>query len=310
MNKWIYLVFSTNTLIPENNDRKGYAGLKHVEEGYLYPLIKIGNILCRKIVLPYPRLCLSRKHNNYRKITCTNWNDYIDITPYNIDSNPPFEINDDYSIKTSYSYKYFNSNTDINVLKNHYDIDILILSNYNNPDINLEVSSYLHYPNKGYSNMFDISSSLKTYANDILTKYELYNYIFIHIRRGDTLYGGYAHITNGTHKYTTPAYIYSYIKEVEKREKLNTNYKIVVATNETSPAYIINLKQLFTDGVYDNRLYIESDIIKELPTDITNNNYKIYQIMNHIANKSCINIITLKLRIGNKYAYRLSEQFT
>ena len=60
-----------------------------------------------------------------------------------------------------------------------------------------------------------------------------------------------ADITNGTHKYTTPAYIYSYIKEVEKREKLNTNYKIVVATNETSPAYIINLKQLFTDGVYN-----------------------------------------------------------
>jgi len=51
--------------------------------------------------------------------------------------------------------------------------------------------------------------------------------------------------------------------------------------------------------IYHNnkKLYLESDIFKELPDNILNDNYKLYLILNELASLAQINIGTQRLRL-------------
>ena len=52
---WITLVFSENNQIPSDDElQNGVAGLRHVEYGFLKPLLILGQLLNRKVVLPPP----------------------------------------------------------------------------------------------------------------------------------------------------------------------------------------------------------------------------------------------------------------
>jgi hypothetical protein len=294
--KWITLTFSDKTLIPEKKVIGG-GGLRH-NEAYLVNLYKIGKYLNRKIVLPPPQYSLELMHNKGKCIPENiKWSDYFNLSPLNnIDFNSPFEFTSNGSIytNTNNSIKYFRSNININDINK--EVDIVVLVSYNNPEYNLKQFSGIPPIDNIYIKLHP-SQLIKNIVNKLLTDFTK-KYTFIHIRRGDFLNNKVLAPPHGTHPYTTTEFIGEFIKKTSDIDKV-----IIVSTNEKDNEYKINLKINLPDKI----LIFENTFTEKLSENIKNDNYMIYQIMDEIARRSNINIITHGLKLGNTYKYRLAD---
>ena len=312
---WITLVFSENNQIPSDDEfQNGVAGLRHVEYGFLKPLLILGQLLNRKVVLPPPCLALWGEHNNKQQVSIKrNWDDYFDLSSFNmIDKNPPF-IFDNKGRPSGYNnktIKYYDTNVNFNNIRNN--IDIIVLSSYTDIKRNLYNYSYIKLPNNNifntypFKNRFNTSPLIKSIVDKILLKYKNIGYTFIHIRRGDFLYNKALAPPNGTITYTSPEYISKFI------EKINSSIGpiIIISTNEKDNEYKNNIKCLLPHKT----ILFEEDLINDTITHepithepITHDNYMIYQIMDEIARNSKVNIITTELKLGNTITYRLAD---
>ena len=307
--KWLTLTFSKNKLIPDDNEEQiGQAGMRHCEFLFILPLLAFGNYLKRKVVLPPPWLCLEERHNDGKEIPKNiKWSDYYDLTQFkHIDLNPPLTFATNGRIISNRYRRYYNSQISLdNIDKN---IDIAIISNFNIPKENIhswdpifttsaKLNLYKNYLKSIKSEYIRCSEKIKSIIDNILQKH-ITDYTFIHIRRGDLLHRGDMVPPIGTISYTEPDFIASFIKN--HNDIGNT---IIIATNEQDITYKNKLTKLLSDKI----VIYEEDIIKLLAIDIKSNNYFIYQIMHELACRSKINIVTVKLRLGNRIDYNLSK---
>lgn len=302
---WITIAFSYNTKIPRDDEViNGIAGLRHIEIGFLKPLLIIGDLLKRKVVLPLPCFALETSHNNFERVK-HKWDDYFDLSMFNvIDKNPPF-VFDNKGRPTEYNNKtieYYNTDVNINELNNN--IDIIVLSSYTDITRNKYSSSHIpipiNYRELLLSKRFNVSSYIKTLTDEILLKNKIIDYTFIHIRRGDFLYNKVLAPPFGTHTYTSPEYISKFIKKIN----FNIGNIIIIATNEKSIEYKNNIKKLIP---YKTIIYEENLIDDILVNTIINDNYMKYQIMDEIAKRSKVNIITTELKLGDWFNYSLAN---
>jgi hypothetical protein len=130
-NKYLTVTFSDKTLIP-NNHLKGIAGMRHIQI-LLQEIICLGVKLNRKVILPPPWITLSESHNNDIPISKNKkWSDYFEWTQFHpyIETKPIITFNNNYSINTNLSYKYFDPSItkpkDIDS-----DVDLIIYSFWN-----------------------------------------------------------------------------------------------------------------------------------------------------------------------------------
>ena len=310
-NKWLVNIFSDKTRIPpENQEFRGIAGLTHIIEGYLSTLPVIAKVLNRNVVFTPPYISLCNSHNNNKFVDSDNtWDDYIDMNIIdNYDRNPPFTFKDNGDIQTELSYIYYDGNIDINSIDNN--IQIIILSTYNNPSINLEHWHYINIPQNldikysKYNNLkheFSISLKLKHNVNNIISTFKLNKYIFVHIRRGDVLYESNYAPSFGTYVYTSPKYI------IKTLNRYPTNFDIIISTNEGCSIYKNKLATLLNKLVRNSHrnFYFEDDLFNNLPSNVIHDNYKKFQILHELAKLSTINIGTQRLRLGTTIDFKL-----
>lgn len=312
--KYLVLIFSDNIGNPSKDfTKRGVAGLLHCVNVFLKPLIRIGTILNRKVVFPLPWICLSISHNKKNELDKTlNWDSFYNLEDIKnlIDLNPPFSFGDNGSIVTNYSINFYPSNINLSLINN--EIDILALVNLTNIDYNLKIFSgvtatkkwnLLSKTEKDSINIiklykFKISNDLKVKAQEIINKIKLKNFVFIHIRRGDFLDNKILAPPDGTRPYTSVEVVSEYIKQNYDKDR-----QIIIATNERKyNEYTDKLKELV-----DNNLIFEYDFYKVIDQKYIENNYFFYLILSEIANNAEINVITVKLKIGDKYHDSLEE---
>ena len=303
-NKYLTLTFSQNSLIPiegiELPNETG--GLIHNQENYFNQLPILAKALNRVAVLPPPWLCLEKFHNNNKRVNKEDtWDDYFD-TKYinNITTTYPFTFNDSGKIISNLTIKYYDITTPLK--KFDKNIDIIVLTNFNNKLTGNTTYSFITIPkniNIKVNINYVLSDYLKNFSKYIINKFNLTNYAFIHIRRGDTLYNKIYAPPDGTVKYTEPNYIKRFVT------KFINNKNIVISTNEKDDKY----KQQLIKLLNNKYIFWEDDFIQEMPYNIKENNYKIFLIMDYLAYKSNKNIITTKLRLGNKFDFSLMKNY-
>lgn len=300
--KWLALTFSENTLIPEKGIVfNGAGGLEHNKQGYLSTLPIIAKQLNRKAVLPPPWLSLEITHNNGNRVDKNDtWSDYYDTDFFkNIDFNPPLIFEDNGSILSKKSIKYYDITTPLKDFDKN--IDIIVLTNFNNPKTGNFSYSYLPIRKLfKISFKFVISKLLKKICDNLIKEFDLQNYTFIHLRRGDTLDNESYAPPRGTRQYTDPNYV---AKFLNKFSKDNT---IVIATNEKDSIY----KEKLISLLPEKNLIWEENLQSKISINIVKNNYKMYQIMSELANRSNCNIITSRLRLGKKINYSLMKKYS
>jgi len=293
--KYITLTFSRKGNLIPNENQNGIAGLRHVEHGFLIPLINIGYKTNRKVILPPPWLCLLDKHNNNKKIDKTsNWNEYYDIgNNYKDDSVLTF--NDNGSITTNKSVIYLSA---IGIRNNTLDLtrfnqDLIVLTNATVPNFPF----YTEIPfNNTLNIVFKPSYLIKNCVRNILIRNNLVenSYTFIHLRRGDMLDNHSLIPPKGSRPFTNPHCIAYFLKN-------NTaNLNIIISTNEKDVEYKKAIRKLLND----RNIFFEEELFSNLPDY---NNYIIYQICDELANQSKINVVTHNLKLGKKMDYRLSD---
>ena len=219
--------------------------------------------------------------------------DYFEWTDYSeyIETQPIITFNDNYSINTNLSYKYFDPS--VTKPENIDDnIDLIIYSFWNNPKTGMKKFDKFNYDDNT-TNFWDyhlikVSKVIKQKAHEILNKLNLNSYVFLHIRRGDFLHNKQLAPPVGTIAYTSPKYISEFIN------KKNINYTIIISSNEKDSTYYEELKRLKI-----NKLIFEDELFKDL--DNTYDNYQKYEILNEIANRSRINIYTTQPKLGMKH---------
>ena len=215
----------------------------------------------------------------------------------NLEINPPFSFSDNGDILTELSIAYYPSNTPMH--KMNKDVDIIALVNYNDDISGLKIDSHLR-PSLithlliSYNirmNRYSTSDILKKYATQIISKFKLKDFTFIHIRRGDFLDHHYLAPPKGTRPYTTPEFVSNFIK------KHVTNKTIIIATNEKDQNY----KKKLVEFLDNYKIIFEEELLNHLPTNILNDNYCVYLILHEIAKQSRINIGTCGYtRLGDK----------
>jgi len=313
--KYLILTFSESEKKPEKGFLGGIAGMRHIQAQFLNSINKLGILFSRTVVLPPPWLILDKKHNNNKVLNKNiKWNHYFNFNDQkNIDLNPPFTYRNNGSIENkNLSIKYYPYDYILdyaNLKKIDHNVDILVIVKYKkknddiwnglkfkfNDNILCIINNFFKKNIK-----FKISDKLINYGDNIIKKLKLKNYIFIHIRRGDFLNNKILAPPNGTKEYTTPEYIFKFLKH----HKLK-NDNIIIATNEKDKNYKNKLIKIMKN----KNVYFENDFLTYLPKNIYNNdNFSIYLLCNYIAKKSSINIITMYLRLGNKIDFNLSKK--
>ena len=86
----------------------------------------------------------------------------------------------------------------------------------------------------------------------------------------------------------------SYLIKKLKKFIINKSYEVILVDNGSS------------DNTYNN-LVFEYDFYKAIDQKYIENNYFFYLILSEIANNAEINVITVKLKIGDKYHDSLEE---
>jgi hypothetical protein len=293
--KYITLTFSRKGNLIPNEIQGGVAGLRHVEHGFLIPLINIGYLTKRKVIFPPPWLCLLAKHNNNKKIDkISEWNEYYDIGNNYKDDNI-LAFNNNGSITTYKSVKYLSveniRNNTINL--NNFPEDIIVLTN-------IQTQKFPVYHELPFDNrlkiVFKSSYLVKNCVRNILFENNLLtnNYTFIHLRRGDMLDNDILIPPKGSRTITNPYCIAYFLKN-----KIS-NINIIISTNEKDVEYKKTIRNL----VNDKHIFFEEELFRNLPDF---NNYIFYQICNELANQSNVNVVTHKLKLGNKIDYKLSD---
>ncbi|VVU94906.1 hypothetical protein CPAV1605_631 [seawater metagenome] len=309
-NKYLVLIFSDRNGKPSKDYKPtGYGGFCHNEHGYLQSLPVIAKFLNRKAVFPLPKNSLDRYHNNGKEVDYP-WEKYLNIDKINnLETNPPFSFSDNGDILTELSIAYYPSNTPIHKMRKN--VDVIALVNYNDGKSRLKTySSLKQTPAINFlikynikMNRYYTSDILKNYATQIISKFKLENFTFIHIRRGDFLDNYSLAPPKGTRPYTSPQFISNFIKI---KKKIN-NKTIIIATNEKNMDY----KKKLVEYLDNYKIIFEEELINDLPTNILNDNYCIYLILHEIAKQSKINIGTCGyVRLGDKYTYRLAHYQT
>lgn len=295
--KYITLIFSDNNGPPSKSfEPVGYGGFNHNKIGYLIPLLRIGEILNRKVVFPPPWISLSKWHNNNRNVNKdTLWNTYIDVSVLeNLDLNPPFEFLDNNDIHTKLSKKYYISKTNVSKLDNKVDIIIL----YNCFYKDCKIWSHVQYDFKSLNIKINTSQLLIDYCKKFIEFYKIYDFSFIHLRRGDVLNSKSSTNPFGTAPYTSFYTICNFARFNVKSKS------IFIATDEKDNEYIEKLKKI----LYEYNIITELDIKKILSNHIKEDNYCIYNILNELAKIAIINVGTTGYaRLGNKCDYFLSK---
>ena len=306
---WLVLTFSHNKLIPDENEvfNCGVAGLRHIQYGYLCILPLIAEKLNRKAVLPPPWLALEARHNNSKMVDKNRlWTDFYGMTSIkNIDLNPPLSFENSGRILTNKTIKYYEGDTSINdLINNNDDTEIIVLSNFYNSEKKRHCFDKLNY-NPSHSNEnIKLNSSIlirgivDNIIDNIIKKKE---YTFIHIRRGDFLDNSVLSRFGGTRVYTEPVFINKVLLEKSKENNI-----IIISTNETDLNYKRELNKLLSPT---KRLFFEETFIQQLSDDIKNDNYMIYSIMNEIANRAKINIVSCSIKLGNKVDCSLENEY-
>lgn len=304
-NKYLVLIFSDSSNKPSKNFKpQGYGGFCHNRRGYLKPLPLIAKLLNRIAVYPPPWISLESGHNNNLINHNLIWDDFINTEKINnLEINPPFSFSDNGDIITNKSIKYYPSNTNLNILQNDKESEIIALVNFNDSNSKLFIYSFLVPNTKNiailikYLILFEKMTNdltakyLKNYAKDTISKLNLSNYIFLHIRRGDLL-RKYINVTN-------PDYIKIFLNN-----RFKSNNMIFICTNEKELDYKINLK----NKLNNYKIIFEDAIYNFIPKKIKENNYLIYLILDEIARNSRFNIGTGDyVRLGFKYNYRLTD---
>lgn len=298
--KYIVLIFSDNIGNPSNNFNinTGIAGLLHCNNFFLKPMLKLGIVLNRKVILPLPWICLSNWHNKKNILDKNlNWDSFYNLENYKniLELKPPFSFGERGNIITNKTIGFYPSNINLNSINNNLDIIALVNLNDNNYKLKLysRITASMNLSEtKIKIENFYTNEDLKKQAQIVINKLQLKNFVFIHIRRGDYLYNKSLAPPEGTKSYTSPEIISSYIKS-----KFNKDKQIIIATNEFYyKDYTDKLGKLV-----DNNLIYEYDLYKILDQKYIKNNYFFYLILDQLADYAEINVITRHLRIGSKY---------
>ena len=303
-NKYLVLIFSDNKGKPSLTYKpRGYGGLRHNEFGYLQNLSLVAKYLNRKVVFSPPHISLEKRHNLNKPIDKhIDWDVYFNLANVtHLERNPPFSFSSNGDIISHSSIEYYPSNTNINKIDN--SVDIVALVNYNSNDGKLKTHSEIivqHEKGRSFYNYvkYPISNHLKKYANLILKKMNLNDYVFIHIRRTDFLYNKILAPPYGSQVYTTPEFISTFVKKYIK------NKTIFISTDERDSKYKEKINELLNDYT----IIFEDKIMSHLPEEIINDNYQIYLILDEISRNARVNIGTTGyVRLGDKYDYYLSD---
>ena len=244
---------------------------------------------------------MQKNHNDGNQIQCKSWNEYFNLNKFDvIDNNPPvyFDDQNTFHNPNNLSIKFLPSNTPIHTYIQDTS-DIIILVNFTSSNNGLFVYSFLPY-GRNQPLGIPVSDKIHNYANIILNKLALIQFGFIHIRRGDFLDNKKLAPPYGTRPYTSPPFVSNFIKN-----KFSTNYSIIISNNEVE--FQNQIKMLLPNF----KIYIEDDLWRYLPNNITFDNYDKYIILNEIANRCNVNIGTYGyIRLGKKYDYTLYHHFT